>query len=306
MPKIITTLRDGRFYALLLGGLLAVAHLVVQVPTWLDLVFFIAFVIVLGIPHGAIDHLIEAHYLSSKQSSFSLQKFLLKYLLQMLIYGLLWVFVPAWSLLLFLVFSAWHFGESDMQPAPSGLLWKVCQFLLGTAVLFFILLREPQFTGDLIFRITRQHDLSLQLWQTASENAVYLLSGLILCILLVGFMAQNKEPIRLEFSKILYFSLVLILIYFLPLLPAFALYFGGWHAQNTFKHMASYLGKDTKVASLWVLALPFTLVAMVFLGILGLIWWFALSHIDPLPVLFIFIAIITLPHLLVMHKMFRG
>jgi len=101
-----------------------------------------------------------------------------------------------------------------------------------------------------------------------------------------------------------YFSLVLALAYFLPLLPAFALYFGGWHALNTFGHISGFLDNERTVWQLWKSALPFTLLSIVFLGMIVLVWSGLFSTIDPLPILFIFIAVITLPHLLVMQKMF--
>lgn len=295
--------KDARFWSLLLGGILALAHAFAEVPLWLDMTFFAVFVLLLGIPHGAIDHLIEEQYLSKNARPFSLFRFLAKYLIQMAAYGILWIFFPSLSLLLFLVLSAWHFGESDMQPAPKHILWKISQAILGLTVLFFILLREPGLSGDLIFRITRNHELSLQIWQLASQYAWVIVGLLLAGLFVIGLFAQSRESLKWRKDKWVYFILLIFVINFLPLLPAFALYFGGWHALNTFSHMADFLQKK-EVGKLWKMSMPFTLLAMFFLGISAAVWQLAFAHLDPLPVIFIFIAIITLPHMLVMRKMF--
>ena len=298
-------LLQPRIWALIMGIILVLLHrLVGEVNPAIDYIFFGIFVILIGIPHGAVDHLVEEKYFQKQKKPFSLFRFLLKYILQILAYALLWFFMPVLSLSLFLLLSAWHFGESDMQPAPRHVLWKVSQMLLGTLVLFFILMREPAFTADLIFRITRESALALNSWQWAAGNSIRIYSVLMVSLILISFLAQRVEPLKWQPVKWINFILLLGVIFFLPLLPAFALYFGGWHSLNTFDHMSEFLGEKKSVWRLWKAALPFTLLAIFFLGLTALLWSGLLSHIDPLPVLFIFIAVITLPHLLVMNKMF--
>ncbi|MFN2394595.1 MAG: Brp/Blh family beta-carotene 15,15'-dioxygenase [Bacteroidales bacterium] len=298
-------LRQPRIWALIMGIILVLIHqLAGEVKPAIDYIFFAIFVILIGIPHGAVDHLVEEKYFQKKKKPFSLFRFLFKYILQIAAYAILWFFMPVLSLTLFLVLSAWHFGESDMQPAPRHLLWKVSQMLLGTLVLFFILMREPAFTADLIFRITRESMPALNSWQWAAGNSLAVYGVLLVSLILISVIAQRFEPLKWQPVKWINFVLLLTVIYFLPLLPAFALYFGGWHSLNTFDHMSEFLGDKNSVWRLWKAALPFTLLAIFFLGLTALLWSGFLNHIDPLPILFIFIAVITLPHLLVMNKMF--
>ncbi|TVQ08616.1 MAG: hypothetical protein EA361_16330 [Bacteroidetes bacterium] len=298
-------LPQKRLWVFMAGFSLALLHQVVgEVHPAIDYTFFGFFVLLVGIPHGAIDHLVEEKYHAIQKKSFSLGRFLLKYVLQILAYGLLWLIMPALSLLLFLLISAWHFGESDMQPAPRHSLWKVNQLLLGSLVLFYILMREPAFTGDLIYRITRESNLTQAIWAWAASNAGWLYGVSAFFLVLTGYFAQRAEPLQWQQSKWISFLLIMALIYFLPLLPAFALYFGGWHSLNTFGHMSGFLDNKKTIWQLWKAALPFTLLAIFFLAVIAYVWSTLFSHIDPLPILFIFIAVITLPHLLVMNKMF--
>ena len=302
---LLHQLLQPRIWSLIMGIFLVLLHqLAGELNPIIDYVFFGIFVILIGIPHGAVDHLVEEKYFQDQKKPFSLFRFLLKYILQIAAYALLWLIMPVLSLSLFLILSAWHFGESDMQPAPRHVLWKVSQLLLGTMVLFFILMREPAFTADLIFRITRESMPALNSWEWVASNSLLIYLALLTSLIIVSFFAQRAEPLNWQTTKWFSFVLLLGIIYFLPLLPAFALYFGGWHSLNTFDHMSEFLGNKNSVWRLWKAALPFTLLAIFFLGIATLLWSGFMSHIDPLPVLFIFIAVITLPHLLVMNKMF--
>lgn len=293
-----------RCIVLLLGTLLAIAHGLTSVADWVDISFFLVLVVGIGIPHGAVDHLIEQRSAEKRGQAFSVIRFLIGYLLMMLGYATLWYFFPALSFGIFLLLSAWHFGESDLQPAPSHPFWRLSQILLGALILFFILMRAPALTAEVIGSITLQHPATLGLWQWLSEHASLTFGLLILMILASGIAAQIKAPVKFRAGQWLYWLLLLSVIYFLPVLPAFALYFGGWHALNTFGQMADFLGKDHSVWSLWKAAFPFTLAAAIGSLVLGAIWLISFSEADPIPVLFIFIAVITLPHLLVMHRMF--
>ncbi|MFZ9189080.1 MAG: Brp/Blh family beta-carotene 15,15'-dioxygenase, partial [Algoriphagus sp.] len=64
--------------------------------------------LLVGIPHGGIDHLIHDPDIRPQ----GLVSFILRYLLLMLGYGLLWWFVPLAALIAFLGMSAYHFGQS--------------------------------------------------------------------------------------------------------------------------------------------------------------------------------------------------
>jgi len=291
---------------LALGFLLAVAHLLGNVAFEVDAIFFAFFVIILGIPHGALDHIVAEKYATSHHKSFSLILFLGNYLLQMVAYALLWFWFPAFSLFLFLIISAWHFGESDMHPAPKHIYWLLSQAILGAVVLFFILMREPDFTAEIVARITRNDDTTAKVWQFLFRNALWVYASGFVALSVTALLAQQVAPVHINSSKFTCFVLLLIVISFLPLLPAFALYFGGWHSINTFNHISSFVNKERSMPQLWLVAMPFSIVAFVFLLATAAIWYYAFSNVDPLPILFIFIAIITLPHLLVMHNMFRS
>jgi Brp/Blh family beta-carotene 15,15'-monooxygenase len=293
-----------RYAAFFLGALLALAHYAMNVSPIMDVLFMAFFLLLVGIPHGAIDHLVDEEHFKIQQKPFSLIRFLAIYLIQMAIYAFCWWLFPACSLLIFLLISAWHFGETDLHPAPHHIAWALVKGVFGMSVLFFILMREPMYTADLIGRITLNNIAAVETWKFLADRSYIVFVGLLITLVTTWIWAQYIEPTRITWTKWWSFIVLLFIINFLPLLPAFALYFGAWHAWNTFGHIASFLDHKITLWRIWKKTLPFTLLAMIGLMFLGLIWWHSFSYIDPIPVLFIFIAIITLPHLRVMHRMF--
>ncbi len=290
---------------LLSGFALACAHALSAVPPLVDYAFFGVFLIALGIPHGAVDHMIAKQLVETNQRRFSLSRFIGQYILQIVLYAVFWYLFPTVSLLLFILLSAWHFGESDVQPAPSHFSWKLVQFISGSLVLFFILMRQPDLTGEIVQSITQKNRQAAVVWSWISGHVLHVYAGLSAALGCAVVWANTRAPMAFLLRRWGYFAILLGVIFFLPVLPAFALYFGGWHALNTFHHMAGFMGHTNGISALWKASLPFTLMAFVFLFFTAVLWQTRLAHHDPIPVLFIFIAIITLPHLVVMHQMFR-
>ena len=73
-----------------------------------QLIYSSIFILLLGIPHGAIDHV-----LFFKKRKMSQTKFYSIYLGLSFLFVILWHILPVISLILFLLISAFHFGESQ-------------------------------------------------------------------------------------------------------------------------------------------------------------------------------------------------
>ncbi|WP_332914093.1 Brp/Blh family beta-carotene 15,15'-dioxygenase [Algoriphagus boritolerans] len=68
-----------------------------------------------GIPHGAIDHLISNPQIDKN----GLVKFLIIYLSLIAAYLTFWYFLPVLALIAFLIMSAYHFGQSHFLTEPT-------------------------------------------------------------------------------------------------------------------------------------------------------------------------------------------
>ena len=302
-------LQTPTWISILLGGIFLLWQTIFgAIPPSVQIVFFAFFILLTGIPHGALDHLVEAETALRKQIPFNSTLFTLKYLLTMAFYGLVWLFFPTLSLFFFLIISAWHFGETDLEDAPSIGLWQVARFLFGGLLLASLLLTHATENTPIWSRITHDEQLAITVWQFAVEHTVLILTFWAFLLVIVLIIANRLAPLRFDKLRLLRLGIILILAYFLPLMPAFALYFGGWHALCSFKSIHNYLIENPKMTartplSIWVKSMPYTGVSLVFMTAAMLYWENFLQTWDPLPLIYIFLSLITLPHLNVMHGM---
>ncbi|MFD2572912.1 Brp/Blh family beta-carotene 15,15'-dioxygenase [Spirosoma soli] len=289
---------------LLLVGWQTVVGTIPLVGQW---IVFATLLLGAGIPHGALDHLISRETALRSGKRFSWTWFFIRYLALMLLYSIAWFIVPSASLIIFLVVSAWHFGETDIEHVPSTASWIVTRFMVGSFVIAFILLTHPTEVTPILERITHHHPQVLSVWQRVTQYSTSVWqSWALVTVCLFGVSVQLK-PVGMNWPRLGRLTVILALGYWLPLLLAFGLYFGGWHALNSFQSISAYLRQGRRIAStdqqIWLKSLPFTGLALISLGVF--VWWWQRSahDWDPLPLLFVFLSVITLPHLDVFHGM---
>ena len=234
---------------------------------------------VVGIPHGAMDHMTEALSKSKRITA----PFVLKYLSLMAAVYLLWLFSPSIALFSFLLYSAWHFGETDteewgIQSPFIGLLW---------GALFFV-------------GLFSSHVLELQ-------NVLLLLDvqGLDLSLDYSLFFVVSlcfSSLLALIFRRVQWLALVLFLVLsqWVPLVISFGIYFIFHHSFKGWSHLRESLGQNN--LTLFKNALPFNIGAFV------LFLFFFLNPQGSLEtntsLFFVFISCISFPHIFCMHRFY--
>lgn len=245
----------------------------------------------IGVPHGAVDHLL-------KKDSKPLVQFIAKYLLIITLNFILWIYAPKIALILFLIYSAFHFGESELEKLNQAHSLKkaIKGGLIGALILFIVVFSHWQESISVLKNI--QNLLPQKLFEIKISPALYasLISaafvGLYLCLF------QNKKHF-VQLSLILFFGL------FMPLIAAFSLYFICQHSFNAWQDLKSGLSLNS--IQLYKKAWPYLLGAIaVFIGILGF------NSMDELYLknlwsnFFIFLSCISLPHIFFMHGFYAG
>lgn len=293
---------------ILAGFLLACyQYWVGPLPMLYQLIFCSGLLLLVGIPHGALDHLLEQERTLREARPFSLARFILKYVLMIAIYGLGWLLFPVLSLSVFLLISAWHFGETDLENAPDDRYWSLSRLVAGGFVLAFILLSHAAEVTPILSRIIQNDPQAMTLWSLAVLYANSLMRGWATLVVVLAMLALGHQPVRLNGWRLARLGAVLLLTYMLPLLPAFMLYFGGWHSLSSFGVIQTYMqqpGKPTQtIWKLWRQSIPMTVLAFGFMMAGAGIWHSYTPQFDPLPYLFILLSTITLPHIQVMHQL---
>ena len=278
-----------------------------SLPQNIQVIFFASLILLTGIPHGALDHLIQEATDKKLNKKYYFSGFIIKYVLIMALYALAWFWFSSLSLLTFLIISAWHFGETDLEKVPkNALIWSFTRLVYGFYILAFILLTHIDEVRPIVNKMVEHQANMIIFWNFINLNVKQILYLLGLSFTTIFIVAQSEYLIKFDKIRILRLSLILVLSAWLPLLPAFALYFGGWHALCAFDNIHDYLRKDHPDLTfklVYLKSLPFTFVAIIFLCGFILYSNLYIHHFDPFPILFIFISPITLPHLLIAHQM---
>ena len=244
--------------------------------------FLIIGMFIVGIPHGALDHrTIGKNGVSQWSLSFHAG-----YWSIICAMGVLWYFSPIIALGLFILTSAWHFGQTDFQHWQIQSPYSVSSFLWGISVLTILIGSHPSESSQVLLSL----DVPINYLEVISQPIVLTasigVSGL--------FAVMNR-------SSAWFLSICTIgLTMMLPLPIAFGIYFIGQHSLQAWSHLTHRFQSNEK--AIWIEATPFTVGALLLL--LGGVWNPFTFNIQP--ELFIVVgSCITLPHILCMDTFYR-
>ena len=258
---------------------------------WIIYPVLIAGLVVIGLPHGALDDMLEYRGGIRRIRP----GFVFKYLAQgSVMLAFWWLWSPA-ALWIFLIYSAWHFGQADQEETETGNYQHrqthiAAALLRGTIVLSVILLSHiPELNG--ILKELHVPEIS-GYW-----------SGLVWPMLGAGVLAS----VIIRERKTLIGLLSLALTIPLPLLAAFGFYFIFQHSWRGWRHIRAKLGKTDM--ELFQIALPFHLAAWL---LLGLLYFFNPTTYGEtfgfgrIGLFFVFLSSLSFPHVLAMHRFYRA
>jgi Brp/Blh family beta-carotene 15,15'-monooxygenase len=268
--------------------------------------FFIClpFLLLIGIPHGAIDNIL---YL--KNSGLTNSQFISIYLLVIALNICIWLITPIIGYGLFLIISAFHFGQSQfthyfVHKTPS---FQVLSFFWGVSILSGLI----YFNADEIIAIsvgdTYLSEINA-LHKLLNISALFFGSTIISILLLCFSVFLKKIKVENLLMETLVLLIILVTFYLLPLLISFSLYFIILHSHKVLKEEYYFLKKDNQINNfshfVKILA-PLTL-----LSIFGILLIFALIKFNFINIsygysLFLIISSITLPHVFVMNRFYK-
>ncbi len=289
-------------YWLVIGSLLltAVQLFVSPISQTFSLFFLATTLLFFGLPHGALDHQVES--ISSKNINWSFADFLKSYFLKIVITCIIWLLSPSVGFVSFLLFSGYHFGETDLRSPEFGLNPKgVIITFYGLGILGCLLLPRITEVWLILEWISPVFAADNDFTSAISANRLVLWSFFFLLVSFISVYLFTKSNARRSVRVRLFVPAFLLLILSpLPALTAFSFYFGLWHSLHALMHIRKHLG--CSLPEMVRIALPFSIISTV--GLAAFLVFIMVKDWSPAWMTLVFISALTTPHVGVMTRMY--
>ena len=276
---------------------------------WLDSFFSSQIQIILGfslifsfgILHGANDLLLIENK-NTKKNTYFFIKTLIIYILIVFLSAILFFFIPWLALFLFIIVSAFHFGEQqwkDLIGLYPNWICSAIGFTYGLFILLLLFIFHTSEVENIIFEITK-----IQI-PTFYLPLLFKIFGSIFFITIAYTYYKYKilrEKIRTELFYLIVFTIIFKTS---SLIWGFSIYFILWHSIPSILEQMKFLYGDfsfQNFKSYCKSALLYWLLSII--GITLLYYMFKDIQIFN-AIFFSFLAAITFPHAFVITKMFN-
>lgn len=298
--------------ALLISGgiLLLLQQFIYPISINIQFISFITGIVLLGVPHGAADLLVATHNADNGKKEFSKLRFLSVYLGRIFLFAAVMWFFPVLGNLLFIFFAAYHFGETDLyQFKTDTLLGKIFVISYGLVILSVIILHHFDDIRLLFLQFeSGKENIALINWIDIHRYTLLSISGILFFTATFSYFLKNTNSDTNENGYFLIRLAVILLILFnLPMLLGFTFYFVVWHSFLSLHNIISYLrnknrfSKDTITKQI----IFYSLLAISGIVLAGLMGFMFISHTATMGYLFLGLAVLTAPHMQIMHEMYH-
>ena len=258
-------------------------------------------ILIIGVSHGSLDNLKGRKLFQIfKINNFFI--FYLSYILISLIVIFLWIILPSFSLVIFLIIASHHFGKEDTQflITENSYLNQLLFFFKGSLVIFTPMYFHFDETISIFKLLLIDNESFYEFLNIIETNKI-----LLYCIILSTLSSIMLFVKNFEFKKLTiffdYFSILIINYYFSPLV-AFTIYFCFLHSVRHSISLINELDKENLTNGLKIFtkkALPLTILTAIFC-FFGLYLLNNTYNFDSsiLKIIFIGLASLTFPHIL--------
>lgn len=257
------------------------------------------FILSFGILHGANDLTLLQRTDTKKKLTRNYFKILLYYVV--FVFGSILIFylVPSLALIVFVLFSGYHFGEQHFisKTIKASFTISGLYFTYGTFILFLLFSSNYMATVEIIKNI-----IGYSVPKSIFEIGL-LISGL--STLAFSIILILKKELKIYPIKELFFIVIFFVVFkTASLLWGFTIYFILWHSIPSLYDQIFFLHghiNKSSFRSFVVTSLPYWLISVV--GLLFLLFIFRDNFEKSLAFFFSFLAAITFPHVLVIKKL---
>lgn len=283
--------------------LLNLAPMISVVELEVQQMIAVSIALLLGIPHGAIDHV-----LFSANSRISLQRFVIIYLAAIGLTVFLWLVIPAATFVGFLLLSAYHFGQSQFsgEVRKSHPLNSLLYLNWGVAVLAGLIYFNVEELVDLSGSI-KDMSFFVPVLQILKEPHILMVASALTVVQVVLYGKLRFITLEKLLMEFVIMVAVFIVANVFSFFIGFTLFFVGIHSLK----MMMYEWDHFKVVSsqmtfrrFLIQLMPLTLVSFAGIAFLLMGVHFDLLAISTPLAILIIISSVTVPHSFVMESFF--
>lgn len=298
---------------LLISGclLLLFQEYILPFSTSTQFTIFLIGILLVGVPHGAADLLVATQNANSNKQYFSKVIFLATYIFRLFAFAAILWFFPLAGNLLFILFAAYHFGETDLyQFKTNTLAGKAFVIFYGLLILSVILLHHFEEVKPLfqMFDAGKQNEAFIN-WLDVNRYNVISVSGILFFTTTFIYFLQNSHTDANDKGQFLIrFAVILLILFNLPMLLGFTFYFVVWHSVLSLRNIITYLKKDNAHSqnSITKEIILYSVLAIGGIAIFGFTGFMFINSNAMVGYLFLGLAVLTAPHMQIMHDMYNS
>lgn len=235
-----------RIARIILGVMIFLFLLPIEAPYSVQVLPLMLSLVVLGLPHGAIDHLVPGLIRQSKLPHLAMILFIAAYIFLAMLVLALWWMSPVWGFVFFILITWWHWGSGDL----AGLLeLRKVKFINGPFLpLFTIIIRggipmlvplvffpdQYKMVASSIAEIFNKTSIDRLLPIFDPDFRMSLFIFLVTCVgvFLILTFEQARSHNQLESFKRFALETILLILFFavVPAYVAIGIYFCFWHS----------------------------------------------------------------------------
>ncbi len=274
-------------------------------------IIFLTGILLLGVPHGAADLLVATQNANSSKRSFSKLRFLTIYISRLFAFAAILWFFPLAGNLLFILFAAYHFGETDLyQFKTNTLAGKAFVIFYGLLILSVILLHHFEEVRPLfqLFSAGRENALFIN-WLDVNRYNIISVSGILFFTsTFIYFLGNSSTGANDKGQFLIRFAVILLILFNLPMLLGFTFYFVVWHSVLSLHNITTYLRKNNSYtqSSIRKEIVLYSVLAIGGIGLFGLTGFMFINSNAMVGYLFLGLAVLTAPHMQIMHDMYNS
>ena len=204
--------------------------------------------------------------------------------------------------------TMYHFGQADLAyVSPDGRQHRIAYlsrglFLMGLPIVAFPAVVAPIFEAI--------GGVNLLAWDGLMPYQMGIVSGLVMQhgLVLAGLWMRDVATTGQLMRELLNLAVLSLLFTTVHPLVAFAVYFGFWHSLGHILELVRFFNQHdqpTSMTDFYRKAALFTVLSFVLLGALYLAGDAFGSPMDMIALLFILISVMTLPHMLIVERLYQ-